>query len=197
VRNLIIAAAALWGLAAGAAAQETGGVLVRGGWLFDGVQDQRVRNPGILVRGGVIIRIGSLSSSDTAGARVVEVAEGETILPGLIDVHGHHSMNLVGRRRDETGHYSVVYLANGVTSNFPAGDYNPDEMFALKQRIDAGLQPGARIFSAEPYYGSARPGWSHDISADSLRKDIDYWVSRGMRSIKAKGPSKTHLPVII
>lgn len=183
--------------AASATAQENGAVVVRGGWLFDGVRDQRVRNPGIVIRGGVIIRIGSLPAADTAGAQVVEVAEGETILPGLIDVHGHHSMSLVGRRRDEVGHYSAVYLANGVTSNFPAGDFQPEEMFALKRRIDAGEQPGARIFSAGPYYGSARQGWSHELTADSIRKDIDYWVSRGMKSIKAKGINANDLPVVI
>jgi imidazolonepropionase-like amidohydrolase len=197
VRRVWLVVASLAASAAPAAAQENGAVVVRGGWLFDGVRDQRVRNPGIVVRGGVIIRIGALSVADTAGAQAVEVADGETILPGLIDVHGHHSMNLVGRRRDEVGQYSAVYLANGVTSNFPAGDFNPEEMFALKRRIDAGEQPGARIFSAGPYYGSARPGWSQDLTADSLRKDIDYWVSRGMRSIKAKGISKKDLPVVI
>lgn len=178
-------------------AQQGGTVVVRGGWLFDGVRDARVRNPGIIVRGGVIIRIGAPAADELAGAQIVEVGENETVLPGLIDVHGHYSMSLVGRRRDETGLYSVVYLANGVTTTFPAGDYNPDEMFDLRKRIESGQQPGPRLISAGPYYGSTRAGWDHNLSADSLRKDIDYWVSRGMLSIKAKGISKAHLPVVI
>ncbi|MSR07890.1 MAG: amidohydrolase [Gemmatimonadetes bacterium] len=191
-----LAAAASFGASA-AAAQENGTVVVRGGWLFDGVRDARVRNPGLVVRGGVIIKIAAPTEADLAGAQVVEVADGETILPGFIDVHGHYSMSLVGRRRDEVGLYSVVFLANGVTTTFPAGEFQPEEMIALRDRVERGEQPGPRIFSSGPYYGTARAGWRQDLTADSIRKDIDYWVSRGMKSIKAKGPSATHLPVII
>jgi imidazolonepropionase-like amidohydrolase len=178
-------------------AQENAAVVLRGGWLFDGVRDIRVRNPGIVIRGGTIIKVGSPTDADVAGAQIVEVAEGETILPGFIDVHGHYSMSLVGRRRDETGLYSVVFLANGVTTTFPAGEFNPDEMIALRDRIERGEQPGPRLWSSGPYYGSARAGWSNDLTADSIRKDIDYWVARGMRSIKAKGISAKDLPIVI
>src|SRR5437016_5211498 len=157
----------------GAQAQDNGNtVVVRGGWLFDSVHDTRTRNTGIVVRGGVIIHLGAPSASELAGAQVIEVADSETVLPGFIDVHGHYSMNLVGRRRDEVGLYSVVFLANGVTSTWPAGEYNPDEMLALHDRIERGEQPGPRLFNCGPYYGSARPGWNPDITPDSLRKDI-------------------------
>ena len=182
----------------GAQAQDNGNtVVVRGGWLFDSVHDTRTRNTGIVVRGGVIIHLGAPSASELAGAQVIEVADSETVLPGFIDVHGHYSMNLVGRRRDEVGLYSVVFLANGVTSTWPAGEYNPDEMLALHDRIERGEQPGPRLFNSGPYYGSARPGWNPDITPDSLRKDIDYWVSKGMRAIKAKGISAKDLPIVI
>ncbi len=193
----LIVAVALAAAARPARSQENGTVVVRGGWIFDGVHDTRTRNPGIVVRGGTIIRIGAPTPADLNGAQVVAVADTETVLPGFIDVHGHYSMNLVGRRRDETGLYSVVYLANGVTTTFPAGEFNPEEMIALRDRIERGEQPGPRIFSSGPYYGSARAGWSNDLTADSIRKDIDYWVSRGMRSIKAKGISAKDLPIVI
>ncbi|MGH9421349.1 MAG: amidohydrolase family protein, partial [Thermoanaerobaculia bacterium] len=113
-----ITALVLLAAAAPSRAQENGAVVVRGGWLFDGVRDTRVRNPGIVIRGGTIIKIGAPSDADLTGAQVIDVAEGETILPGFIDVHAHYSMSLVGRRRDETGLYSVVFLANGVTTTF-------------------------------------------------------------------------------
>ncbi|MBI4420819.1 MAG: amidohydrolase family protein [Gemmatimonadetes bacterium] len=179
--------------------QESGGaVVMRGGWLFDAVRDTLVRNPGIVIRGGLITRIGAPTAADLAGAQVIEVADGETTLPGFIDVHGHYSMSLVGRRRDEVGLYSVVYLANGVTSTFPAGEFNPEEMQALRQRIERGEQPGPRLFSSGPYYGSARrAGWRQDLTPDEIRKDIDFWAARGMRSIKAKGISPKELPIVI
>src|SRR5712671_1844432 len=142
-------------------AQENGTVVVRGGWLFDGVRDTRIRNPGIVVRGGTIIKIAEPTAADLAGAQVVAVADSETILPGFIDVHAHYSMSLVGRRRDETGLYSLVFLANGVTTTFPAGEFNPEEMIALRDRVERGEQPGPRIWSSGPYYGTARAGWSN------------------------------------
>jgi N-acetylglucosamine-6-phosphate deacetylase len=194
----LIAAGFLLGIPGAAVAQDNAGtVVIRGGWLFDSVRDTRQRNPGIVVRGGAIIKIAAPTPADLAGAQIVDVADGETILPGFIDVHGHYSMSLVGRRRDETGLYSVVYLANGVTTTFPAGEFNPDEMITLRERIERGEQPGPRLWSSGPYYGSARAGWRNDLTADSIRKDIDYWVARGMRSIKAKGASAKDLPVII
>src|SRR5262245_40307091 len=94
-----------------ARAQENGTVILRGGWLFDAVGNARVRNPGIVVRGGLILKVAAPTDQELAGAQVVALADSETILPGFIDVHGHYSMNLLGRRRDETGLYSVVYLA--------------------------------------------------------------------------------------
>ena len=195
-RFLVVAALAL-GAGSPVLAQENGTVVLRGGWLFDGVRDTRVRNPGIVVRGGTIIKVAAPTEADLQGAQVVEVADGETILPGFIDVHGHFSMSLVGRRRDEVGLYSVVFLANGVTTTFPAGEFNPTEMIDVRNRVERGEQPGPRIWSSGPYYGTARTGWKQDLTADSIRKDIDYWVSQGMKRIKAKGASAKDLPVII
>src|SRR6185503_19713118 len=77
-------------LALPAAAQENGTVVVRGGWLFDGVRDARVRNPGIVIRGGVIIKVAPPTDADLAGAQIVVVTDSQTILPGFIDVHGHY-----------------------------------------------------------------------------------------------------------
>jgi imidazolonepropionase-like amidohydrolase len=184
---------------AGAArAQQSGTVILRGGWLFDGVRNDRVRNPGIVVHGGTIVRIGTPTAAENAAATFVDVTDDETILPGLIDVHGHYSMSLVGRRRDEVGVYAQVYLANGVTATFSGGDFNPEEMLALKDRIERGQQPGPRLFNAGPYYGNARVGvWNENMTAEELRADIDKWAALGVRSFKAKGISKRLLPVLL
>ena len=60
-------------------------IIIRGGWVFTATNDQVVRNRGILVRGGVFqIVNGEVAAADTAGARVITLADSDYVLPGLI-----------------------------------------------------------------------------------------------------------------
>jgi imidazolonepropionase-like amidohydrolase len=93
--------------------------------------------------------------------------------------------------------YPVLFLANGVTSTFPAGEMQPERMRAMRVRIDSGQQPGPRVFSSGPYFGTARPGWSQDITADSIRAEVAFWVAQGARGFKAKGIRPEHLAPLI
>jgi imidazolonepropionase-like amidohydrolase len=108
-------------------------------------------------------------------------------------------VNLFGRnRRDEVVVQPVVYLANGVTSTFPAGEYNPEDMAALRERVDRGEQPGPRIYNSGPYFGSVRKGWNPDkLPPDSIYAEVDYWVSRGVKGFKAKGIGPVQLRALI
>ncbi len=108
------------------------------------VDGQRaVRNPGILIRAGKILRVGGDLSIAAADAERVQVADTETVIPGLFDLHAHYAMELFGAgRKDETVAYPSLFLANGVTATFPAGEMNPDSMRALRISIDDGASPG-------------------------------------------------------
>jgi imidazolonepropionase-like amidohydrolase len=175
-------------------------VVVKGGWLFDAVHDSVRKNTGIVIVSGKLFEVDAdLSKSDLSGARVVELDDDEYILPGIFDMHAHYNVNLFGHnRRDEVVVQPVVYLANGVTSTFPAGEYNPDDMQALRERIDRGEEPGPRIYNSGPYYGSVRKGWDPGkLTPDSIYKDVDYWVSRGVRGFKAKGIGPVQLRALI
>ena len=99
-------------------------VVLQGGRLFDGVTAELVANPGILVVNGRFHRIG-VGEDQATGARVVQLADDDTVLPGLIDLHAHYNLTLNEIRREETDVMPVIYLANGVTSTFPAGSFNP------------------------------------------------------------------------
>src|SRR5581483_12166491 len=61
----------------GVAAQERD-VVVTGGWLFTSTGNDRVRNPGILIRGGKFLRVGGDLSIAEANAQRVQVADTET-----------------------------------------------------------------------------------------------------------------------
>jgi imidazolonepropionase-like amidohydrolase len=177
-----------------------GDVVLRGGWLFDAVADEAVRNTGIVVRNGVLLEVGAtLSGRDLSPARVIDLAADEYILPGLFDLHAHYAVDLFGEGRvDEHTVNPLLFLANGVTSTFPAGEMDPEAMRAARERIDAGTQIGPRIYNSGPYFGTARPGWRADaMTPDSIRREVDYWAARGARAFKAKGIRPEQLDALI
>jgi imidazolonepropionase-like amidohydrolase len=183
-----------------AAGAQAPALIIRGGWLFTATTDSVERNRGILVRGGRLLATdGDFRGQDTTGARVVALGEDEYVLPGLVDVHAHYNMTLgdSGARQDEYRYNPLIFLANGVTSTFPAGEYDPEGMMEARKRIDSGAQVGPRIFNSGPYFGTARPDWNQDATADDIRREVDYWAERGVRGFKAKGISPRHLQPLI
>lgn len=176
-----------------------GALVIRGGWLFDGTGDERIPNPGIVIADSVVLQVGLDAAAPLPpDTRVVELSGEETVIPGIFDLHAHYAVDLLGEGRiDDTTVYPAVFLANGVTSTFPAGEVNPYEMRELRLRIEAGDQAGPRLFNSGPYYGGWRQGWSQDITADSIRAEVDYWVDQGAHGFKAKGISAQHLEALI
>jgi len=198
----VLLATLVLGLGAGnVVSQEPGEtVVIRGGWLFDSVGDERVRNPGIIVRAGEFWAVGTTDAEIEAleAATIVDLDDGATILPGLFDLHAHHAMDLFGNGRiDEVDYNPLIFLANGVTSVFPAGEMDPENVMAARIEIDNGQRPGPRIMNSGPYFGSARPGWNRDATPDQIREEVDYWVAQGVVGFKAKGIGPVHLQALI
>jgi imidazolonepropionase-like amidohydrolase len=179
---------------------QKGDIVFRGGLIFDAVGDQAVRNTGLIVRNGTILEVGAnLAGRDLSAAQVVDLAETETLLPGLFDLHAHYAVDLFGEGRvDEHDVNPVVFLANGVTSTFPAGEVDPEEMRATRERIDAGRQIGLRIYNSGPYFGAARPGWNAaEMTPERIRAEVDDWAAKGVRGFKAKGIQPAQLAALI
>ena len=161
-RSVIATALSCLGLTSFAGAQSQP-VVIRGGWIFTATSDQVVRNRGILVRGGVFQVVnGTIAPADTQGARVIALSDSDYVLPGLIDVHAHYNMTLGpnGVRSDEYTYNPLIFLANGVTSTFPAGEYDPEGMMETRKRIDSGQQIGPR-----------RPSWHRSGTARNTVPD--------------------------
>ena len=75
---------------------ENGTLIIRGGWLFDGVSDTRRWNSGIIIRNGKIVDVDANVDVEIPGsANVIDLQDSETILPGLIDLHAHYNLDLV------------------------------------------------------------------------------------------------------
>lgn len=186
----------LFFLALGAIASAQESLLIRGGWRFDTEAGRFVSNSAILIRAGKILRI---DASEGEVERTIELDDDQYILPGIIDLHAHYNVNLFGRRRkDEYQVNPVVFLANGVTSTFPAGEFDPEGMEQARKEIDRGERPGARLHNSGPYFGSARPGWDADkVTSEQIVSEVDAWAERGVRGFKAKGIRPDHLETLI
>ena len=173
-------------------------LVVTGGRYFDVASGEMRANAGIVSVGGRLMTVGSLDVDvDLGDADRMELGPDEYVLPGLFDLHAHYNMQLLGRpRTEEVVVTPVLWLANGVTSTFPAGEYDPEAMWRLRERIDRGEQPGPRLYNSGPYYGSARPGWEK-MPREALFAEVDLWASRGVRGFKAKGPDPETLRWLI
>ncbi|MFT5050049.1 MAG: imidazolonepropionase-like amidohydrolase [Chlamydiales bacterium] len=186
---------ALAALVAPAAAQSG---FVRGGKLFDAVSDELRPNPGIWFEGGKILGLGPRSDEQLEGMPIVDVPDGHTILPGLIDLHAHYAVDLFGEGRvDERVAMPLLFLSNGVTTTYTAGEVDPAEMRSLRSRIDAGELVGPRILNSGPYFGAWRRGWNAEISDEDLVKEISMWAKRGVACFKAKGITPAHLKLLV
>ena len=177
-----------------------GDIVFVGGQRFDTTREAMVPNTGLVVRSGILLEVdATLAGRDITAARVVQLAPDQFVLPGLFDLHAHYAIDLFNAGRvDEFTVNPVVFLGNGVTSTFPAGEVDPEGMYAARRRIERGEQVGARIHSSGPYFGTARPSWkSTDETPDRIRQEVDEWAARGVRGFKAKGIQPPQLLALI
>ena len=179
---------------------QPGDVVLRGGWVFDSIHDGVRRNTGIVVRNGEFLEVdANLAARDLGNARVLNLADDEYVLPGLFDLHAHYAVDLFGAGRvDEYTVNPLLFLANGVTSTFPAGEVDPEGMMEARKRINSGQQIGPRIMNSGPYFGSARPGWNNaEMTPDAIRADVRKWAALGIKGLKAKGIHPDQLAALI
>jgi imidazolonepropionase-like amidohydrolase len=188
----------LLSLLTGTAAAQERDLVLTGGWLFTATGDSLVRNPGIVVRAGKLLRVGGDLTVAASDAERIQLDDAETIIPGLFDLHAHYAIELFNAgRKDETAAYPSLFLANGVTATFPAGEMDPDAMRALRIRIENGEQPGPRLLNSGPYFGSARPGWNRAITAQQISDEVDHWAELGAKGFKAKGITGPQLKALV
>ena len=126
--------------------------------MLDVLAGRTVDRPAVVITDGRITAVGTQGSlPQPAGARLLAYP-GQTILPGLIDMHVHLTSDprLSGYQglAYTDNFWTVVGVANagrtlraGFTTVRMVGSANFDDV-ALKQGIDAGYVPGPRIVPA-------------------------------------------------
>jgi len=122
-------------------------LVIRDVRLFDGVSDRAIERATVTVADGRVAEVVVGAATPPRGARVLD-GRGQTLLPGLVDMHSHLVSDLGAR----------LYLANGVTSVRFAGN-DPDAVRALEARIEAARVPGPRVFSLGPLLDGVSPDY--------------------------------------
>lgn len=173
--------------------------VLRGGYILDLDGGEANSNSGIVIVGGRIMEMGAeLSGRDLTGFRIVELGENHFILPGLLDLHAHYEVEVLDLgRRDEYQTNSLIFLANGVTTTFPAGESDPAAMADARRRIDSGGAIGPRILNSGPRFGPQWSGWDSTWNPGEVRGLVDHWVSEGVTGFKAKGADPEQLSALI
>lgn len=129
-----------------------GVVALTGARIFDGTGAAPIERGTVLIRGDRIEAVGAEGAvSIPSGATRVDLS-GKTILPGLINAHGHLNDGWSSTRRDRLLEQLRVYADYGVTTVFVlgAGDGDLEESVKLRREQDTGSLDRARLYVAGP-----------------------------------------------
>jgi len=147
-----------------------------GARVVDGTDRAPLDNATILVRDGRVAAIGPAASVKIPPNAVRVPLTGKTVIPGLINAHGH-----VGNTEGlQQGHYSAqnvdrdlrTYAAYGVTTVFSLGD---DQAAGIAAR-DAQSTPRldrARLFVAGPVLAPTSPDDARRLVAEDQVMKVD------------------------
>ena len=135
-----------------------------GGSVIDGTGAPPHQGWTVLIRDSVITAVGP-DVEIPGGAEFLDIS-GKTVLPGLIDMHGH--MYAMGGNQFTA--YPRLFLAGGVTTVFSPGDLDPDGMTALRDQINRGEVVGPRILTA----GITRPSMAGPWGEGNSEIDSDW-----------------------
>lgn len=156
-----------------------GFVALVGGSVIDGTGAESKPDCTVLIEDERIVAVGP-DLEIPEGAEVVDVS-GHTLVPGLIDMHGHLYANVGGIMASQLRPFARLYLAGGVTTVFSPGDYDPEATLAFRDEQREGAETGTRIYSAGPYFNHAtgEGGWMKGVAdADDARAKFREWEER-------------------
>jgi imidazolonepropionase-like amidohydrolase len=130
----------------------------KGAELIDGTGAPPIKKSVLVIEGDRITAVGKEGKVHyPKNAHVIEL-EGRTIMPGLINVHGH--VGLVAGTQNRADAYTgeniqkalLQYEQYGVTSMLSLG-LNRDLVYELRDEQHSGVFPGATIFTAGRGFG--------------------------------------------
>jgi len=161
--------------------------------LFDGVNDTITENVMVLVRDGLIEKIGANGSDVPRDYTVIDV-EGNFLMPGMIDVHTH--MNTIERAKRA--------LDSGVTT-VRSASVSAYQDIALRELVRSGRLAGPEVLAAGVF---VIPDLGPSVLADprlaeffdgvdgeeDLRRLVNINIDHGVDVIKTVSTQRSGLP---
>ncbi|MEZ6092750.1 MAG: amidohydrolase family protein [Pirellulaceae bacterium] len=195
VRIVVLAAALLFLTLPRLASAEEFDLLIRGGNLFDSTSLTFRPNQIIAIRDGKFVSLDA--GADATAQTVIELTDDDYILPGIVDCHAHYNVRVIKKRREEFHVVPITYLANGVTTTFSCGEFDPEGMMKLRKGIESGEKIGPHLINSGPYFGRARPSWRGQKDESEIREEVDFWAGQGVGGFKAKAIGPDELRVLV
>ena len=150
-------------LLAVSASAQTGSVKAfTGATLIDGTDRAPVSNATIVVRDGRIVAAGPASSVQIPSGAERVALDGKTVIPGIINAHGH-----VGSPADLR-----TYAAYGITTVFSLGD-EPASVFAARAEQTTPALDRSRVFLAGPVLAPKTPDEARTLVAGVAERKVD------------------------
>lgn len=171
-----------------------------GGRLIDGFGHQPLANSVILIKDGIIEKVGTVSSLPVPSSYKVISTDGMDVLPGLWENHAHLMLNghadYVHWRKEYTSKLASEImpasaeqlLLAGITSARDLGAPLEDSM-TIKRKIENGEIPGPRLYVSgpflqhKPYPGTEHYRWGIDGVNDAKSK-VNKLADAGVDIIK-------------
>jgi imidazolonepropionase-like amidohydrolase len=132
--------------------------------VIDGTGGTPLEDATVLIEGNHILAIRPGTAAVPAGARVLDL-HGDTVIPGLINAHGH--LALIADGQNSATAYTAEnvlaelrqYESYGVTSMLSLG-LNRDLLYQIREQQRQGTLDGATVFTADRGMGvpDAAPG---------------------------------------
>jgi len=147
---------------------QTKPIVLKGARLIDGTGRPAIENSVLVIEGDHVSAAGKAGAVSIPKDADVKDLSGKTIMPALINLHGHLGLSTNGAD-SVAGHYTEdnvarqlnKYLSYGVATVASFGQ-DADDVFKIRDEQHAGKLGGARIFTAGrgflEYTGKANPG---------------------------------------
>jgi imidazolonepropionase-like amidohydrolase len=146
--------------------------------VIDGTGAAPLERARIVIDGDKIVRIGPVDKVATPpGADIVDLA-GQTVIPGLIDLHFHIETD---------PKMALRQLSHGVTAFRDPGQWN-EKFVELRRMIAADGLPGPRIFTTGPHIDGDNPAYPADSvvarDPEEARRQAEISVREGASALK-------------
>jgi imidazolonepropionase-like amidohydrolase len=149
------------------AQDKTRQIVLKGARLVDGTGRPAIENAVLVIEGDHVVAAGKTGMVSIPKDAEVQDVSGKTIMPALINLHGHLGLSVNGAD-SVAGHYTQEnvlkqlnkYLSYGVATVTSLGQ-DDDEIYKIRDAQHAGTLGGARLYTAGrgflEYTGRANP----------------------------------------